>query len=180
MATEMDLRETHQNCNATTCSNCITNLESSITLYLEEFSRVFLKKENRVRSKEGWWLSMFHSFCIQSMVKTILMELAKSSTPDSHEHTAVTEYLDLPLQLFAAVSRSCDPLVKNPTSERSSDDGGDQVIFSAQTAVGQKSWKDKGISGSIDYLKRLFSQGDGGSGMKTDLSNGKGQADADK
>jgi len=108
------------------------------------------------------------------------MELVKSSTPDSREHTAVTEYLNLPVQLFAAVSGSYDPLVKDPTSGRSSDDDGDQVIFSAQAAVGQKSWKDKGISGSIDYLKRLFGQGGGGSGIKTDLSKIKGAADADK
>lgn len=114
------------------------------------------------------------------MVKTILMELVKNSTPDSREHTAVTEYLDMPLRLFAAVSGFYDPLVKDPTSGRSSNDDGDQVIFSAQMAVGQKSWKDKGISGSIDYLKRLFGQSGGGSGIKTDLSKSKGAADADK
>jgi hypothetical protein len=182
MATEMHfIGNSHQNCNATTCSiNCITNLDSSITLYLEEFSQVFFMKESQVRSKERWWLSMFYSFCIQSMVRAILMELVKSSTPDWREHTAVTEYLNLPVQLFAAVSGSYDPLVKDPTSWRSPDDGGDQVIFSAQAAVGQKSWKDKGISGSIDYLKRLFDQRGGGSGIKTDLSKSKGVADADK
>jgi hypothetical protein len=115
---------------------------------------------------------------MQSMVRAILMELVKDRSYQ-YEHTAIAEYLYLPMHLFIALSGSYDPLVEDPTSGRNSEEDSDQAILSARIAVGQKSWKDKGISGSSDYLKRLFGQ-DGEGEMKSDPSKGKGVVDADK
>jgi hypothetical protein len=100
------------------------------------------------------------------MVRTILMELVKSSTAESSYHTAVNEYLSLPVQLFIAGSGSYDPVAEDSPSGGSLEK--DQAIVSARKAVRQEIWKEKGISGSTDYLKRLFGQS--GSGFETDIS----------
>jgi hypothetical protein len=84
------------------------------------------------------------------------MELVKSQTHDPREHTAITEYLYLPVQLFIALTGSYDPLLKVATSGRSSERDEVQASVSAREAVGQESWHERGIRGSNHYLRRLF------------------------
>jgi hypothetical protein len=52
----------------------IASLELNLTLYLDELSRVFFKKEN-LKSRDGYWLSTFFSFCIQAVVRRALLQL---------------------------------------------------------------------------------------------------------
>jgi hypothetical protein len=171
----------HQSCNSTSCSvNCIASLNNGITSYLEELSEAFLLKEN-LRNEERLWLSIFYSLCIQGIVRRVLIELVKAPTADLSEHTGIKEYLYLPLQLFIGISGSYDPLVDGLNSGRNSAAEKDsaQAIVSARKAVGQEMWKVKCISGSGDYLKRLFGLDESGSGMKMDASKGKVRGEAD-
>src|SRR6266496_2349823 len=89
----------------------------NITLYLDELSRVVFRKEN-LRNKGASWLSMFYSFCIQSLVRTALLEITNQSTTTGEADTAAEQYLHLPLRLFIASNfGSKDPLLSDETAE---------------------------------------------------------------
>jgi hypothetical protein len=133
----------------------------NISLYLDELSRVFFKKEN-MRSKTTWWLSAFYSFCIQSFVRKALLDLEKDSLV--FETLAGRDYLRHPVHLFIAISSTDDPLVRpmpcgpggklkttTTIEEPNLDD-----YQEARLAVCQSTWLADGIIGSYDYLGRLF------------------------
>jgi hypothetical protein len=132
----------------------------SITHYLDELAKVFFKKDNR-RNKELSWLSTFYSFCIQSLVRTALLEITKipTMTGTCATNPAATQYLYLPLRLFiASNSGSKDPLFSDENSEIESPDSEDYK--QAREAVNYADWSSTGIQNWGEYLKRLF-QDDG-------------------
>lgn len=149
----------HDLCSPPACQNeCIVAVQTNISTYLEELSRVFFKKEN-IRNKYQWWLSTFYSFCIHSFVKKLLVYISTHSLQEGCE-----KYLQDPINLFIANSGKYDPLKMdwegvetNPIfviSERSQDHPNDYK--EAQLAVGSSKWEAEGISGSAEYLRKLF------------------------
>jgi hypothetical protein len=152
----------HNQCIPSPCKiECVAQLESSISLYLEELSRVFFKKEN-MRKKLPWWLSAFYSFCIQSFVKKAL-RVIKTSMADERL-LICEEYLRLPINLFSASSGLLDPLSVKGKSDRYLFEffAGDveepelSDYKEAQIAVSRGDWEAKGIGGFMDYLTTIY------------------------
>jgi hypothetical protein len=122
---------------------------------------VFFKKEN-LRNKGPYWLSMFYGFCIQSLVRTALLEITKrlGATVTKQAEVAASQYLYLPLRLFVASSSgSKDPILSDEAAE--SGLSGSEAYQQAREAVNYTNWNSAGIQNSGDYLKQLF-QDDGG------------------
>jgi hypothetical protein len=144
----------------------------NITLYLDELAKVFFKKDNR-RNKGLSWLSTFYSFCIQSLVRTALLEITKIRTIIGTCTTdpAATQYLYLPLRLFiASNSGPKDPLFSDENSEIESP--GFEDYKQAREAVNYAHWSSTGIQNSGEYLKRLFQD----NGNALDFTPAKAQA----
>jgi len=152
----------HSQCVPSSCNiGCVEQLESSISLYLEELSRVFFMKDN-MRNKEPWWLSAFYSFCIQSFVKRALRVIKTSMADD--RIPGCEEYLRLPISLFIASSGLHDPLSFKGKSGRYLFEGfaGDtegpdlRDYKEAQIAVSRGDWEAQGIRGFVDYLMTIW------------------------
>jgi len=150
---------THEMCNSSSCRlTCIAQVETSISLYHKELSRVIFKKEN-MRNKSRWWLSTFYSFCIQSFVKQCLVKL---ETHVSYGNSlACTNYMKLPVGLFVAISGNFDPLdadYSQPTLGDGEEHPGRDVseYKEAQFAVSRGNWVAERISGSAEYVRSLF------------------------
>lgn len=130
----------------------------NIKIYLDELSRVFFKKEN-LRNRGPSWLSIFYSFCIQSLVRTALLKITKriGVTADKQAEVAANQYLYLPLRLFVASnfgSTYKDPMLSDEATE-----GGLpslEAYQQAREAVNYADWHSIGIHNSGDYLKQLF------------------------
>ncbi|KAE9369180.1 hypothetical protein N431DRAFT_345414 [Stipitochalara longipes BDJ] len=153
----------HDQCVVASCQiECFAELKKNISLYLTELSRVFFKKAN-MRNKQQWWLSCFYSFCIQSLVKKLLLALETRQSDGGF--LACREYLQLPIKLFIAISSNHDPLVADikkfgelelgriPPNLHDEEEANYKV---AQIAVDRCKWKADGVSGSAEYLRRLF------------------------
>lgn len=143
----------HMSCDIGSCDTAgIRDLNESLNLYTDELWQVFFKKEN-LRSKEGGWLSTFYSLCIQSVVRKALLGMAQSDLYLKSKHSdrllaGSKQYLYLPLRLFIASSGKFDPLIATS--------GNGEDYREAQRAVGQLEWASQNITGSADYLRRLF------------------------
>ncbi len=152
----------HDGCGSSSCRvDCIAQLNDSFSLYLEEVSRVFFKKEN-MRNKHRWWLSTFYSFCIQSAVKKRVKDLETELYWEEYWCQPYQRYLRLPLRLFIASSGNYDPL-RGDFGQPEHDDGEEGVkardpkgYGEARIAVGQSKWVADRISGSSEYLRSLF------------------------
>ncbi|PVH78822.1 hypothetical protein DL98DRAFT_516461 [Cadophora sp. DSE1049] len=174
---------THNQCLPETCViDCIASVNTNISLYNKELSRVFFSKEN-MRDKKPWWLSTFYSLYIQSLVKRTLRILEKDL---KHSSPRIgTTYLQLPLRLFVASMGSYDPILVReiPTGDASTTDNGgvDDAAVSAyeeaRLVLGQATWSGRGIRSSADYLCMLFE--DDGMPMVTSDSPTHRSADED-
>ncbi|KAH8749699.1 hypothetical protein F5882DRAFT_310679 [Hyaloscypha sp. PMI_1271] len=132
----------------------------NITFYLDELARVLFKKEN-LRSKGPSWLSIFYSFCIQSLVRTSLRKSLRFTTINgaSETNVAANQYLYLPLRLFIASNSGFkDPLL----SDESAGYGFPSTEHSQQAgeAVNYADWNSSGNHNSGEYLNKIF-QDDG-------------------
>jgi hypothetical protein len=152
----------HGFCAPSSCKiECISNLDMHLTLYLDELSRVFFKKEN-MRNKKSCWLSIFYSFCIQSTVRKALIALendAATSNNTDGGSLVRKQYLHLPVRLFIASSGPYDPLITRVSSSSSSAERDGPSVLDCEAAciaVNQAGWKPRGIRCSGDYLKELF------------------------
>ncbi|KAE8442727.1 hypothetical protein EG329_002918 [Mollisiaceae sp. DMI_Dod_QoI] len=75
----------HNACESRNCKiECIDNLNMHLSIFSQELSRVFFKKDN-LRSKRPWWLSAFYSFCIQSVVRRALLKLTQDTDIDNND-----------------------------------------------------------------------------------------------
>jgi hypothetical protein len=137
--------------------DCISTLDLHLNLYLDELSRVFFKKEN-LRTR-NWWLSAFLSFCIQSLVRKVLIVLFADEVPD--RSLGAREYLRLPVRLFIASSGIHDPLMRDLALDCDSHGQEKKLPSSqdyrlAQIAVQKDTWSARNIKSSADYLKLLY------------------------
>ncbi|KAH8747712.1 hypothetical protein BGZ57DRAFT_970938 [Hyaloscypha finlandica] len=138
----------------------IRETNMNITLYLDELARVLFKKEN-LRNKGPSWLSIFYSFCIQSLVRTSLRKSLRFTTINgaSETNVAANQYLYLPLRLFIASNSGFkDPLL----SDESAGYGFLSTEHSQQAreAVNYADWNSSGNHNSGEYLNKIF-QDDG-------------------
>ncbi|KUJ23251.1 uncharacterized protein LY89DRAFT_177184 [Mollisia scopiformis] len=143
----------HQDCDKSACKiDCVLSAEKCIKLFVDELSCVFFKKDN-IRSKEGWWLSAFYSLCIQGFVRRALIQL----NPESCTDDETNQYLYLAIRLFGASSGTYDPLTRDyATCSEGSDNSMAGNFKAAQLSLHQYKWTSSEITGSVNYLKRLF------------------------
>jgi hypothetical protein len=159
----------HRTCGPSICKiDCIAHLTSALAKYLAELSSVFFKKEN-MRSK-SWRLSIFYSFCIQSIVRKALISLVGiGGSIDAC--LRAKQYLHLAVRLFIASSGIHDPLIRSFSAEAENlpDDEASRVedYRLAQYASQQKKWPSIGVTSSADYLKYIFE--DDGNNMDSEL-----------
>lgn len=159
---------THRTCKPQSCSlECVVSLESHLSHYLSELSRVFFLKEN-MRDIKIWWMSGFYSLCIQSIVRRALLQLvgSRATGESSIRFLGAEQYLQAAVRLFVASSRIYDPLVRD-LPQLSDDSMCTKKELSqinecklAQISAKQPTWKHNGIEGSGAYLKRLFEDDD--------------------
>ena len=98
-------------------------------------------------------------------MRKALIELTSSpDTVNRIQKISIDQYLYLPVRLFLASSGILDPLVI-PIGERSPADGDAMATAedyeAAREAVRQQEWTSIGITGSGEYLKKLYGD-DGG------------------
>ncbi|TGO49828.1 hypothetical protein BCON_0199g00200 [Botryotinia convoluta] len=87
----------------------VDSFMSAIKRYIEQLSKVFFKKEN-LRGKT-WWLSVFYSLVIQSLVRTMLKAIVGDGGAEIP--LSINQYLHLAVRLFIATSGAHDPLVRS-------------------------------------------------------------------
>jgi hypothetical protein len=133
----------------------IDNLNTFISIYFKELSRVFFNKNN-IKNKEAWWLSAFYSFWIQAYVRKVLVQLTNDlATPiDVFAKRRSDNYLYVPLRLFDAISNKFDPLsdlnlVHGYISECCRD--ASRAVECCIASAGMKE-----IKGSGDFLRCLY------------------------
>ena len=149
----------HESCFPTRCTTDLVNtLQKTLSLYLDELSRVFFKKENLI-DRKPWWLSAFYSFCIQSYVRENLIQLEMRSKIESSSLSltlfAAEKYLRLPLRLFIARSGDFDPITTPQWSE-SKNYPNLLDYFYAQQATDQRNWSVRGMETFGQYLESLY------------------------
>jgi hypothetical protein len=137
--------------------DCISTLDLHLNLYLDELSRVFFKKEN-LRTK-NWWLSVFLSLCIQSLVRKALITLFVDETLD--RSLGARDYLRLPVRLFIASSGIHDPLMRDLALDCEPQEPAKKLpsiqdYKLAQIAIQKHTWPARNIKSSADYLKNLY------------------------
>jgi hypothetical protein len=136
---------------------------------MTELSSVFFKKEN-MRSK-SWRLSIFYSFCIQSIVRKAFINLVGIGGSIDACHGA-KQYLHLAVRLFSASSGTYDPLMRNLAAESNNLPPDKASRFEdyklAQFASQQESWASIGVTSSAEYLNYIFE--DDGKDMDSELS----------
>jgi hypothetical protein len=149
----------HESCFPTRCTiDLINTLQKTLSLYLDELSRVFFKKENLIYRKP-WWLSAFYSFCIQSYVRENLIQLEMRSEIESSSLSLTPfpaeKYLRLPLRLFIARSGNFDPITTPPLN--ACENYTDWLdYYEAQLTTDQKTWSVRGMKTFGQYLESLY------------------------
>ncbi|TGO51188.1 hypothetical protein BOTNAR_0365g00050 [Botryotinia narcissicola] len=95
----------------------VDSLMFAIKRYVEQPSKVFFKKEN-LRGKT-WWLSVFYSLVIQSLVRAIMKAIVGDGGAEIP--SSINQYLHLAVRLFIVSSGAHGPLVSKPNSSASCD-----------------------------------------------------------
>lgn len=160
----------HEDCSGGHCQvECIRNLSSHLSAYIDELSAVIFNKEN-MRDRR-WWLSTFYSLYIQSYVRHALIAIEKqlrfqASDDVAAEDLTTTQYLHLPAVLFTAASAKYDPLLDGRLQYALTDNS---VIpetsvpelhhSSARVACEVDSWHEAGIRTPYQFLRRLLQIG---------------------
>jgi hypothetical protein len=102
-----------------------------------------------------WWLAIFYSLCIQSLVRVHLIELSgrvRSSLQNLDRCSNSKLYLHSFISLFEAASAEYDPIT---TEYDLSLDEKSEIIL-ARVAVNPWHWEEHGIQSSYDHLRRIF------------------------
>ncbi|KAE8445806.1 hypothetical protein EG329_012864 [Mollisiaceae sp. DMI_Dod_QoI] len=110
---------------------------------------------------KSWWLSVFYSLCIQSMIKIALIRLIGNvAGPATQPTFGATHHLHLAVRLFIASSGSYDPLMQDysvesePQSEQEAIDIRDFEL--AQYASYKEQWPYFGIKSTKEFLEQLY------------------------
>ncbi|KAI1799736.1 hypothetical protein F4811DRAFT_76096 [Daldinia bambusicola] len=155
--------ELHDDCvPGTCCVRPFQELSSNIQDFAEELSRVIFRKENRLQEKR-WWLSAFYSLWIQSYVRRTIRFLEAQPELQFTSETKQThsDYLLIALELFDATSASFDPLMSTWSLEEEPPNVDLRLIKYYRLAQKALSEQCKyHTSGSIEYLRRLYHDGD--------------------
>ncbi|KAL3417195.1 hypothetical protein PVAG01_11195 [Phlyctema vagabunda] len=144
--------QSHEYCHLGKCNiKCLHDIHTNIQRYLDEVSRVILESD-MTQKRNPWWLSIFYSVCIQSLVRKTLLRLP------SYRVEACQQYLHLPIRVFVAMSSTFDPLIRSPLPDSSSSEEvpNEGDLVSARSAVNRARWGQIGIRNSGDYLKQLL------------------------
>ena len=122
-----------------------------------------------MRSK-SWRLSIFYSFCIQSLVRKALINIVGVGG-SINASLGAKKYLHLAIRLFIASSSTYDPLIRNFSADSSSlgDEDASRVedYKLAQYASQRETWESIGVKSTADYLKQIFE--DDGKDMDSEL-----------
>jgi hypothetical protein len=126
---------------------------------MSELSRTLFRKGG-LQNDRSWWLSVFYSLCIQSLVR-INLNILISSIEDGKRQSVNDKfsgpktYLYPLLQLFEAASAEYDPITKEE-DEANLELSARIHIKLAQMAINRKDWRRRDITSSYAYLRRLF------------------------
>jgi hypothetical protein len=131
----------------------------------------------------SWWISGFYSLCIQSFVRRALVQLLVDNPPEDSTVGCLgaQRFLHLAVRLFAASSRTYDPLTREPPQDCGPSCTEEELwrvneTRFAQVAVKQATWSASGIKSSGEYLKRIF-EDDGENIPSPPSKNSSGQCD---
>lgn len=158
----------HVTCKPSRCKiDSYQKLKSHLDDYLNMLSKVIFKKNAKLR--KDWWLSVFYSLCIQSIVRRALVFVTSKlrNLTDPDPRSAASQYLHLAVQLFFAACNAAgkgfEPLsydfdnlsaleITNLTRHSFQIEHGK----TAQKALQRNSWQRQNISSAYDYLGMLF------------------------
>ena len=132
----------------------------NLTLYLDELSRVFFKKES-LRDKTTWYISTMYSFSIQAYVRRALQKLSADDeaegtrpprcTAIGHSPLAASDgFLHLAIYLFIASSGTWDPLAIDHEIDKDNSSEFYNDVVSLRTAL------EVPICTSGIFLKNIF------------------------
>ncbi len=102
-----------------------------------------------------WWLAIFYSLCIQSLVRVNLIKLSgrvRSSLQNSGRCSDAKFYLHSFISLFEAASAEYDPIMTEdvlPLGEM-------RGMILARIAVNPWHWEERAIYSSYDHLRDIF------------------------
>ncbi|KAF4630709.1 hypothetical protein G7Y89_g7426 [Cudoniella acicularis] len=146
----------HEYCHDSCEVQCISDLESDITLHLDGLSRVFFKKGN-LKARNGYRISVFYSFCIRATVRKLLQRLSgiimiSSSFTSVVESTpsASKQFLHLAVNLLIASSGAYNPLSINYPLVDPGHISNNEDIILLQQALGGR------VENPAEYLGKLF------------------------
>ncbi|KAI0860218.1 hypothetical protein F4860DRAFT_223880 [Xylaria cubensis] len=158
----------HANCDIQQCRvESFRKLSSGISAFIEEFSRIVFRKENRATERK-WWLSAFYGLYIQSFVRRTIVFVEDQSLAhlrDHHPelHRNCSSYLTLATNLFEAASASYDPLISAWSLEKEPIDHKFDVRLIkyyrlAQQALKADLWAQRNIQSSFEFISLAFGE----------------------
>ncbi|KAI0452932.1 hypothetical protein F5B21DRAFT_481595 [Xylaria acuta] len=158
----------HANCDLQQCRvESFRKLNSGINAFIEEFSRVIFRKENRANERK-WWLSAFYGLYIQSFVRRTIVFVEDQSLAhlrDHHPelHRNCSGYLNLATELFEAASASYDPLMSAWSLEKEPIDHKFDVRLIkyyrlAQEALKTNLWAQNNVQSSFEFIYLAFGE----------------------
>ncbi|KAI1132364.1 hypothetical protein F5Y10DRAFT_219886 [Nemania abortiva] len=158
----------HDNCDLQQCGvENFRKLNSGINEFIEEFSRVIFRKENRANERK-WWLSAFYGLYIQSFVRRAIVfvddqSLAHLRGNHPELHRNCSDYLKLATELFEAASASYDPLISAWSLEKEPIDHKFDVRLIKYYRIAQKAvktglWAQDNVKSSFEFISLAFGQ----------------------
>jgi len=102
-----------------------------------------------------WWLAIFYSLCIQSLVRINLIKLNRRIgilLPNSDLNSSAKSYLHPFISLFQAASAEYDPIIAADAGSLEEM----KMLTLARIAVNPWHWEEQGIRCSYDHLRRIF------------------------
>ncbi|KAE8442815.1 hypothetical protein EG329_002787 [Mollisiaceae sp. DMI_Dod_QoI] len=142
----------HHACKPKRCGlHSIAKLQQSSSRYMDALHDVMFSKGG-LSNHRYWWLAIFYSLCIQSLVRVNLIKLSGHSHQNLDRNSDARLYLHSFISLFEAASAENDPL----TMEDDLSPGEMSQIILARIAVNPWHWEERGIHSSYDHLRRIF------------------------
>ncbi|RYC57136.1 hypothetical protein CHU98_g9070 [Xylaria longipes] len=156
----------HANCDLQQCRvESFRKLNSGINAFIEEFSGVVFRKENRANERK-WWLSAFYGLYIQSFVRRTIVFVEDQSLAHLRDYYPepqrnCSDYLNLATELFEAASASYDPLMSAWSLEKEPIDHKFDVRLIkyyrlAQQALKTNLWPQNNVQSSFEFLSLAF------------------------
>ncbi|KAI1745240.1 hypothetical protein F4680DRAFT_455561 [Xylaria scruposa] len=156
----------HADCDLQQCRvESFWKLNSGISAFIGEFSRIIFRKENRATERK-WWLSAFYGLYIQSFVRRTIVFVEDQSLAhlrDYELHRNCSSYLNLATNLFEAASASYDPLVSTWSLEKEPIDHKFDVRLIkyyrlAQEALKTDLWVQNDVRSSFEFISLAFGE----------------------